>query len=73
MCLICGDALEDGKPTPSDGVAFECHKHGNYAVAAMALPRFLALDIERREAAFERAKVFAPRRGNEIVVTALDL
>jgi hypothetical protein len=73
MCLICGERIESGLPTPSDGVAFVCEKHGEYAVARSALPRFLNLNLEAREGALDRAKLFAPHRHGDVIVTSLDL
>ena len=73
MCLICGDRIDDGRATPSDGVAFDCAIHGAYTIARAALPRFTALKRDERRAVIERAKLFAPQRNNEILVTALDL
>jgi hypothetical protein len=73
VCLICGGKIEDGRPTPSDGVAFDCFKHGQYAIARTALPRFLKLSGEAQGDALERAKVFAAGRNGEIIVTSMDL
>jgi hypothetical protein len=71
--LICGGKIEDGMPTPSDGVAFGCPLHGNYTVARAALPRFVMLPHDAQLAALERAKVFVAQRNGELLVTALDL
>jgi hypothetical protein len=71
--LICGGKIEDGRPTPSDGVAFACQKHGGYAVARTALPRFLKMDARNQEAALERARLLSERRNGEIVITSMDL
>lgn len=73
MCMICGGKIEDGRATPSDGVAFSCATHGRYAVARSALPRFLQLSADAQAAAVERAKLFAAGRNGEVVVTSLDL
>jgi hypothetical protein len=73
MCLICGGRIEDGAATRSDGVAFDCVKHGAYSVARTALPRFVKLASDAQSAALERAKIFAPQRRGEIVITTLDL
>lgn len=72
MCLICGGRIEDGAATPSDGVAFKCVTHGEYGVSRSALPRFIRLGSESQIAALERAKVFAPQRHGEVIVTAMD-
>lgn len=73
MCMICGGKIEDGRATPSDGVAFDCLKHGQYVIARNALPRFAKLSPAAQEGALERAKVFASGRNNEMIVTAMDL
>jgi hypothetical protein len=73
VCVICGGSLEDGRSTPSDGVAFDCPKHGAYTIARTALPRVLGMDVRNREAALERAKLFAYRRGGEVIITSMDL
>jgi hypothetical protein len=73
MCVICGGKPDDGRSTPSDGVAFDCPKHGAYTVARTALPRFLGMDARNQEAAIERSKVFSDRRGGDVIVTSMDL
>ncbi len=73
MCIVCGGRIEDGRATPSDGVAFDCPKHGAYAIARTALPRWMQMDARNQEAALERAKVFAPSRNGEVIITSLDL
>lgn len=37
VCLTCTGKMDDGRITPSDGVAFACPKHGDYAVARTRL------------------------------------
>ncbi len=73
MCMICSGTMEEGRITPSDGVAFSCAKHGEYAVARTAMPRFEKMTFQLQEGALERAKLFADRRNGEIIVTSLDL
>jgi hypothetical protein len=73
MCMICSGAQDSGVATPSGGLAFDCLTHGAYAVARMALPRFAGLDKEAQIRALESARVFASKRGGEIVITSLDL
>lgn len=73
MCLICTGKLDGGRITPSDGVAFSCAKHGDYAVARTALPRFEKMTLRLQEASIERAKVFADRRNGEIIITSMDM
>lgn len=73
MCIICGGKIEDGRATPSDGVAFDCPKHGAYAIARTAMPRFLKLNASAQAAALDRAKVFAGDRNNELIITSMDL
>ena len=73
MCILCGGNIEEGATTPADGVAFDCVTHGAYTVSRSALPRFLKLDHGAQLIALERAKIFAPQRNQEILVTSLDL
>lgn len=73
MCLICTGRLDDGRITPSDGVAFSCAKHGDYVVARTALPRFEKMTLRLQESALESAKLFAGGRNGEIVITSMDL
>lgn len=73
MCLICTGKLDEGRVTSSDGVAFACLRHGDYAVARNALPQFEKMTFQLQEAALDRAKLFAPNRNGEVIVTALDL
>jgi hypothetical protein len=71
--LICSGKLDDGRITPSDGAAFSCAKHGDYAVARTALARFEQMTFQLQEAALERAKVFVGSRNGEVIVTSMDL
>lgn len=73
MCVICGGSVESGQPTPSDGVAFDCPKHGAFTIARAALPRFLRMPVREQEFALDRAKIFKASRANEVVVTSMDL
>ncbi len=73
MCVICGGDVRDGRSTRSDGVAFDCPKHGVYAIAHSALQRFLKLDVAHQEAALLSAKLFVANRNNEVIITAMDL
>lgn len=73
MCVICDRSVDDGRATPADGVAFECSKHGAYAIARNALSRFILMATPAQEAALENARLFAPDRNSAIIITALDL
>jgi hypothetical protein len=73
MCIICSGNIDEARSTPSDGLAFACSTHGAYVVARSALPRFLTMDTDNRDAALKRAKLFADRRSGEVIITSMDL
>ena len=73
MCIICNGNTDDGRATPSDGIAFDCPKHGAYAIARTALPRFLKMDAHAQEVAVDRARLFTADRNNEIIITSMDI
>ncbi len=68
MCVICGGRIESGRRTASNGFAFECATHGLYIISEAAAPDLLSLALWRREAALEKAKMFAPCQTNDIVI-----
>jgi hypothetical protein len=55
VCIICGGKIEGVRATPSDGVAFDCPKHGAF-VARTAVPRFLKMGAHNQETALDRAR-----------------
>ena len=72
QCPVCGGPAAERKSKPVDGLAADCPTHGSVAVARTALRRFGRLDREARERAYDCAKVFAPHRAGEIIITTMD-
>jgi hypothetical protein len=72
MCLICGGKIEDGRAALSDGVEFDCAKHGAYVVARSALMRFVQANGAQRERGLASARRNAGERDNEIIITNAD-
>lgn len=73
MCVICDGTLSGATATPSDGLAFDCVKHGAYAIAKTALPRFMKLAPQAKANGLERAKLFAPQRNGEVIITSFEV